>query len=580
MYSMHFLDGLVERINSIIHKKCREKIDLLNSEIQEQYKQIDRLYRTTKNLEHKIEIIEYGDDSKPPTWLDPEKGNYPASIHVAERDRSYTVQIPPKEIYVPSASLQELVEQKKWRGLPLNQKFLSIWRHVITHIKYRYDWLEGWEFPVTTHYRKRGDCFAGYEEIYTENGLKKIKDIKAGDNVLSYDFKEKSFVKKRVVDIWYKGELEINRVHFRNGTWMDVSEKHPMWVRTNQKKSEYDKVYLNEIDLKRWWKRKVPIVKHLPREINDREDINEDVAFLIGYFLAEGCLHKDGRVELSGYEITENIIPILEKNNIEFSERVNNSGVPIVYVHGEIKNIFKQFTRGDDTLSFSAKIPEWVFSLPDNKLKRIMDGYFLGDGTKNVGKNQYNKEYVLSTSSYELAMDLQRIALHLGYSFHIYKQNKHGGVGNRPIYRLTKNPESYFLKDYGYNGLSEVSISYIEKLGKTKMYDLTVEDTSTIILRNGIVTHQCEDGTTYFVTLCRIAGVPANRVFNAVGKMGNIGHSFPIVKMEDDKWYIMETTIDFVPKHPMLFRGSKYRAVYGVYNWKFSGGIANAEKQV
>jgi len=208
MYSMHFLDGLVERINSIIHKKCREKIDLLNSEIQEQYKQIDRLYRTTKNLEHKIEIIEYGDDSKPPTWLDPEKGNYPASIHVAERDRSYTVQIPPKEIYVPSASLQELVEQKKWRGLPLNQKFLSIWRHVITHIKYRYDWLEGWEFPVTTHYRKRGDCFAGYEEIYTENGLKKIKDIKAGDNVLSYDFKEKSFVKKRVVDIWYKGELE------------------------------------------------------------------------------------------------------------------------------------------------------------------------------------------------------------------------------------------------------------------------------------------------------------------------------------------------------------------------------------
>jgi len=87
----------------------------------------------------------------------------------------------------------------------------------------------------------------------------------------------------------------------------------------------------------------------------------------------------------------------------------------------------------------------------------------------------------------------------------------------------------------------------------------------------------CEDGTIYFVTLCRIARVPGDRVFNALGKMGSIGHSWPIVKMEDDKWYIMETTIDSVPTHPLLLRGSTYKASYGVQNWKFNGVIKNGK---
>jgi len=90
----------------------------------------------------------------------------------------------------------------------------------------------------------------------------------------------------------------------------------------------------------------------------------------------------------------------------------------------------------------------------------------------------------------------------------------------------------------------------------------------------------CEDTTIYFITLCRLAGVPADRVFNAVGKMGSIGHSFPVVKMEDDKWYIMETTLSTPPKGAMLFKDSEYRAGHGLYNWKFQGKIDNEEKQV
>ena len=267
--------------------------------------------------------------------------------------------------------------------------------------------------------------------------------------------------------------------------------------------------------------------------------------------------------------------------------RFNNNGVPVTIIKSNwLKQLLNKFSTHENTLSFSAKIPEWFFHLPDSKLKAFLKGYYDGDGTKNVGKNQGNKKYVLSTSSYELALDLQRIAMHLGFSFHVWKQENHKGAGKKPIYRLTRNTNSYFLKDYGYDGLSEVSISKIEKLGYVDMYDLTVQDTHTVIMRNGIVTHQCEDTTVLFVTLCRIAGVPSDRVFNATGWFDNkYGHSFPIVKMEDDKWYVMETTLKFIPNKPILFKGSRYSCKFrmgigGVNNWEHKGVIKNDQGQI
>ena len=87
----------------------------------------------------------------------------------------------------------------------------------------------------------------------------------------------------------------------------------------------------------------------------------------------------------------------------------------------------------------------------------------------------------------------------------------------------------------------------------------------------------CEDGTILFVTLCRIAGVPADGVFNALGwfytNTDKFGHSFPIAKMSDGKWYIFESTLDSMPPSPRLFKGSNYSADWGVQNWKYDGTI-------
>ena len=90
----------------------------------------------------------------------------------------------------------------------------------------------------------------------------------------------------------------------------------------------------------------------------------------------------------------------------------------------------------------------------------------------------------------------------------------------------------------------------------------------------------CEDGTILFISLCRLVGISADSIFNACGWFtqpngSRFGHSYPIAKMSDGKWYVFETTIDFIPKAPKRFLGSNYTADWGVSNWVHVGGIKN-----
>jgi len=401
---------------------------------------------------------------------------------------------------------------------------------------------EYWKFAYETMKDKRGDCIAEYEEIYTKEGIKKAKDVKVGDLVLSYDLKKKKFCYKPIINKWDKGKLQIKRVHFRNGQFIDVTDNHHFAVRENQKTSNYIKQDLKDIDLSRWWKRKVPIAKKIPYELKDISWLNEDLCYVLGHYLAEGWKEKKGKVQSSGYDLIEKIIPLLEKNEIPFTEYKNNSGVPCINF---LMSNFKDFLKLQKKNSFDIHLQEDLFRLPVKKLQAILDGFWLGDGHNGNYEDKRgfksNKQEVYSTSSEQWAKDIQRIGLQLGISFHIWKQEKHQGLGNKPIWRITYNPESHFLKDYGYKDISEVSISYIEDLGKYQTYDWEVEDTHTFVFKNGIITFQCEDGAILMANIMLNSGVPYWRIRINAGNVVGGGHAYvTYLKEKDDKWYVLD----------------------------------------
>ncbi|MFZ5988264.1 MAG: LAGLIDADG family homing endonuclease, partial [Bacillota bacterium] len=405
---------------------------------------------------------------------------------------------------------------------------------------------ELWQFPEITYAMKKGDCIANYEEIYTDNGIKRVGDLEAGDVVLSYDFEIGEMCFRTISKIWEKGEMQIKRVHFRNGQHIDITYNHPLWARTNQQgKSKYKKTYLKDIDLTRWWKRKLPISKKIPYKIRDIAWLNEDLCFVLGHYLAEGWFDKKGKVGSSGYAIIEYIIPLLEKNNIPFTEGKNGVGVPTINF---LKSDFKEFLKLQLRNSFDIHIQEDIFHLPENKLSKILEGFYLGDGHNGNYQDKRgfnsNKQEVYSTSSEQLAMDIQRIGLQIGKTFHIWKQKNHKGAGNKPIWRITYNPNSHFLKSNGYKDLSEVSISWIEDLGKTKMRDFEVSGTNTFIFKNGLVSHQCEDGALLLISLMLISGIPSYKVKLCAGYVAvngkKEGHAYVIYLADDTQWYSLD----------------------------------------
>ena len=416
--------------------------------------------------------------------------------------------------------------------------------------KYKFDdcygFKENWWFPfeLETALKKNlgGDCIALYEEIHVKGGLKKVGDLKVGDMVLSYDWSKKEYCYKPITKIWEKGKLPIKHVFFRNGQKVDVTHDHPFWTRTNVNsvESKYEKTLLKDIDLTRYWKRKIPTAKKLPYEIQDVSWFNEELCFVTGHFIAEGW--KDEKhVCTSGYDVPDEIIPKLEQNNIPYSEFSNNSGVPCLRF---LSSDFKDFLKILKENSFDIHLPEMIFHLPKKKLQAFLDGYFLGDGHyRGAYFNSPTVTQDYSTSSEQLANDLCRIHLQLGKPLYCWKQNQHKGKGIQPIWRLRFNENSYFNQHHGYSELSEVSISYLEDAGETIVRDFEVADTHTFFLKNGACLHQCEDFAHKIVSWMRAARIPADRIFVSCGvTRSGFGHSTVYVKDSTEEWRHLNST--------------------------------------
>lgn len=105
----------------------------------------------------------------------------------------------------------------------------------------------------------------------------------------------------------------------------------------------------------------------------------------------------------------------------------------------------------------------------------------------------------------------------------------------------------------------------------------------TLVRREG----DCDDSTDLFIALARESGVPADKVFAALGYVKDgpieIGHDYPIA-LYKGRWCVFECTMGRNnPDVPLYFKGSNYRspnkgAIRGVYNDVFAGVIKGAEQ--
>ena len=146
--------------------------------------------------------------------------------------------------------------------------------------------------------------------------------------------------------------------------------------------------------------------------------LSDDVLWLLGFYLAEGCTtHSQGThvVTLSSDEkflhrartILQNVFEV----NAGFVEAKEHRS-PTVYAHSRLLGELITGILGFGGYSKERRIPTWILQLPLSRLKHFLEGYREGDGTHT---NLHEKrELAFNTSSERLASDLLYVLLRFG----------------------------------------------------------------------------------------------------------------------------------------------------------------------
>ena len=351
----------------------------------------------------------------------------------------------------------------------------------------------------------RGDCSHGDELVIGRSGPVAVRDLKDGDEVLSYDFEAQAYVYRTIKNFRSMGVQPVFRVRFKNAQEIRITEKSPMFARAAGE-SGYQKKYLNDIVDRGLKHERIPCALSLDVEAVDNPSITEEMCFLLGHYLAEGWIERGGsKVSTSGRDIPEHIEPILKRCGIPYSIYENNSGVPCVRY---LESPFKTFLKDKLVNSFEIRLGADVLLLPLNKIQSIVDGYFLGDGHYKTVNRKRSDQKIYTTSCQRFAADLSFMLNRLGTPAYPYKQENHQGVGKKPIWRVEVKSGSRFAKERGFSGMSDVEIGSVTPDGEAEVFDFEVEGTHGFFYYNGIYGHNCEDAALTIIEWALEAGCP------------------------------------------------------------------------
>ena len=263
-------------------------------------------------------------------------------------------------------------------------------------------------------------------------------------------------------------------------------------------------------------------VSHVP----DKIPLDNDFGFLVGIYLAEGLATLT-------YVAISNNDEIIRKRVTDFCDRYGITYHLVTSVAKNVRNgtsndlkihstlLARMFMRICNTGSSNKRIPEFVYTAPDDFIKGLIDGYFSGDGTvdktvglisvgsvseqlitgvsfllsyygvfgkisnslqlkNNVGSKNIKRMWTLCISNGFAQQFAKTITL-----TESKKQNKMDTVTLVKDYRYNRgrNQEGFPSKDVFFDKV--VSVEYVD--GTTEyVYDLTIETTRNFQLFNGL----------------------------------------------------------------------------------------------
>jgi ribonucleoside-diphosphate reductase alpha chain len=395
---------------------------------------------------------------------------------------------------------------------------------------YFYEAMEkGWLCPATPVLSNMGtdrglpiSCLTGDSFINTKTGFKFMKDLKIGDFVLTHKgrFKKITAKKERVSS----GDIFSLKVGLRN-TKIKITGNHPVltnlgWVRVDELNPLIHLVAVNgRIELEE--KPYKVIIEEKPKNLNSGQfvetptnsnfEIDEDLAWAIGLWLAEGNITKN-KGKANGLRITmsvkekdivekwKNIIcSRFNKNGNIKEKQIKRLGKINRWLHSDVYGVSMSewFLKNFKEHAKNKEMPEWVFDLKENISKNIIDGFIDGDGT--IRKNG---DVRILVSNPKLVCGLYNLCLKSGYDVSLNlnlnvkaaKTSKEKWYYEITIHNKLKLSRSKMPINAGVrfnDGLIYAPIRELVPIKKDEtVYDITVEDDHSFSVA-GVVVHNC-----------------------------------------------------------------------------------------
>lgn len=139
---------------------AREEIVVLTDKVAELSTGYEELLAELQSYENRLEENKYDK----PSWLDTSKKSYIPRRMVTTKVKQYYIQLSnQRSIYNPfNPSIIDFVKLKEWNLIKdLDKRAYEIWKYVINHLKYEYDFFEDWIPSYVSLYADRGDCEDG-----------------------------------------------------------------------------------------------------------------------------------------------------------------------------------------------------------------------------------------------------------------------------------------------------------------------------------------------------------------------------------------------------------------------------------
>ena len=323
-------------------------------------------------------------------------------------------------------------------------------------------------------YRDRKKCFHDiilkslnfYNPSFTRVGIcwKKAKDLKVGDYV-AYPLPKKQKEEKIIIDakkftsypctnkyVYASGQAKSNFGEIYE--WFEEGNYKGAFAPGERKRLLEEKDWETKTfeSAQHMWK-----INKIPERYNRFIEIDEELSYAIGLYLAEGynnkgsisyCLHeKEGSYfNRSVDAIIKAVCPSIQKC-IRWKNIANTHGAQGYIYSSFISELFYYLVG---KYCHSKRIPSFYWNTSENHILRLIEGYIDGDGCAFIDKseNKFSSRGtpIISATSINLKMLLQFRKLLLKFSIvaSISSYNKRGEIVHFPTYDSHMN-ENYHL---------------------------------------------------------------------------------------------------------------------------------------